>query len=86
MPIFRFEAVDATGARARGREGASDVETLARTLERRGLFLLDTRADDQPAPPALAFRRRREVLEFTRAMAAETGELPAVVPAMAVTA
>lgn len=77
MPIFRFEAVDATGARARGREEASDVETLARTLERRGLFLLDTRADDQPAPPALAFRRRREVLEFTRAMAAL---LPAGLP------
>ena len=77
MPIFRFEAVDATGARARGREEASDIEALARTLERRGLFLLDTRADDQPAPPALAFRRRREVLEFTRAMAAL---LPAGLP------
>jgi general secretion pathway protein F len=77
MPEFSFEAVDANGTRTRGSESAVDADTLARTLEGRGLYLLDVAEGAAERPPLFAARRRHEVLEFTRAMAAL---LPAGLP------
>lgn len=77
MPRFSFEAVDATGARARGIETAPSSAALVETLERRGLHLLDvTEARERPYDRFL-IGRGRQVLEFTRAMAAL---LPAGLP------
>jgi len=73
MPTFAYQAVDGLGKRTRGEAQAASSGALVRSLEERGLFVLDV------SESALAggsdsrrFRigRRREVLEFTRAMAA----------------
>ncbi|WP_396222485.1 type II secretion system F family protein [Gemmatimonas sp.] len=77
MPEFSFEAVDARGTRTRGTESAVDADALARALEGRGLYLLDITEDAAARPALLATRQRRDVLEFTRAMAAL---LPAGLP------
>ncbi len=77
MPEFSFEAVDASGARTRGTESAVNADALARTLEGRGLYLLDATEGAVERPPLFATRQRRDVLEFTRAMAAL---LPAGLP------
>lgn len=77
MPLFTFEAVDGSGARIRGTETASSASALTATLEARGLYLLDA-AEAAPRPTRpFAFGQRRDVLEFTRAMAAL---LPAGLP------
>ncbi|MCA2989921.1 type II secretion system F family protein [Gemmatimonas sp.] len=77
MPEFSFEAVDASGARTRGTESAVNADALARTLEGRGLYLLDATEGAVERPSLFATRQRRDVLEFTRAMAAL---LPAGLP------
>lgn len=77
MPVFSFEAVDARGTRANGREDAADAVQLARSLERRGLYLLEASEAEANSPRRVGFQRRRERLEFTRAMAAL---LPAGLP------
>ena len=77
MPLFTFEAVDAAGTRVRGTESASTAAVLTTTLEARGLHLLAAREADTANGWAWSFGHRRDVLEFTRAMAAL---LPAGMP------
>jgi general secretion pathway protein F len=70
MPTFAYRAVDAAGKRTRGELAATSAALLTRTLEERGLLVLEI----AEAAPAGAQRAgggagsRREVLEVTRAM------------------
>src|SRR5579871_1770868 len=76
MPTFAYQAVDGLGKRQRGEAQAASSGALVRTLEERGLFVLDVAESGAGAAGGGArktgfrFGRRREVLEFTRAMAA----------------
>ncbi len=73
MPTFAYQAVDGSGKRLRGQAQAVSSGALARTLEERGLFVLDVAEWNEAARGgARGFRlgRRREVLEVTRALAA----------------
>ncbi len=72
MPTYAYQAVDGSGKRTRGRAQAVSSGALARTLEERGLFVLDVDESGEGAATRRHFRfgRRREVLEVTRAMAA----------------
>jgi type II secretory pathway component PulF len=72
MPNFAYQAVDGSGKRLRGNAQAVSSGALTRTLEQRGLFVLDVAESAEAAPARRGFRlgRRREVLEVTRAMAA----------------
>ncbi len=71
MPTFAYEAVDGAGRRQRGQLSAESAGALSKSLEDRGLLVLKV---DESAPGAGAkwWRpgRKREVLEFTRAMSA----------------
>ncbi|HEY4217917.1 MAG TPA: type II secretion system F family protein [Gemmatimonadaceae bacterium] len=71
MPTYAYQAVDVAGKRTRGQADAASSGALARSLEERGLFVLDVAESTTPAS-GRGFRigRRREVLEVTRAMAA----------------
>jgi type II secretory pathway component PulF len=70
MPLFTFEAVNDAGTRAAGRRRAPSEAALARDLEARGLHVLAVRESaPPPVAPWQAARRRREVLEATRAIA-----------------
>jgi type II secretory pathway component PulF len=77
MPLFTFEAVDATGTRVRGSESASSSAALTSALEARGLYLLDVVEATASSGWPLSMGYRRDVLEFTRAMSAL---LPAGLP------
>jgi general secretion pathway protein F len=79
MPAFAYHAVDRSGRRVRGREAAATSEGLARILEERGWLVLDVEAtqSDPTSARIAAFRRRRAVLDLTRALAAL---LPAGMP------
>lgn len=70
MPSFAYEAVDAAGRRQRGRLMADSAAALAKSLEDRGLLVLQV-AESSGAAGTSWWRpgRTREVLEFTRAMA-----------------
>lgn len=72
MPTYAYQAVDGSGKRLRGNAQAVSSGALARTLEERGLFVLDVAESAEIAGARRGFRfgRRREVLEVTRAMAA----------------
>ena len=73
MPTFAYQAVDGSGKRLRGQAQAVSSGALARTLEERGLFVLDVAESSETANGgARGFRlgRRREILEVTRALAA----------------
>jgi type II secretory pathway component PulF len=73
MPTYAYQAVDGSGKRTRGHAQAVSTGALARTLEERGLFVLDVaESADGAAAGKRGFRlgRRREVLEVTRALAA----------------
>jgi type II secretory pathway component PulF len=73
MPTYAYQAVDGSGKRTRGHAQAMSSGALTRTLEERGLFVLDVaEAPEGAANGRRGFRigRRREVLEVTRAMAA----------------
>jgi type II secretory pathway component PulF len=72
MPTYAYQAVDGSGKRLRGNAQAVSTGALTRTLEERGLFVLDVAESADGAAPRRGFRfgRRREVLEVTRAMAA----------------
>ena len=73
MPTYAYQAVDGAGKRLAGHTVAASAGAAARTLEARGLLLLDL---DQAADgegsggPWFRLGRRREILEVTRAMAA----------------
>jgi type II secretory pathway component PulF len=80
MPTYAYKAVSADGRRSRGFEHAASPGALSRTLEDRGLLVLEV--GDAPADAATGggkfkFGLRREVLEVTRAMSAL---LPAGMP------
>jgi general secretion pathway protein F len=77
VPAFAYQAVDVTGKRLRGRAEAATPAALTRTLEDRGLLVLEVDAADAAAESGIGFGRRREVLEVTRALAAL---LPAGMP------
>src|SRR5687768_7127771 len=77
MPAFAYQAVDPAGKRLRGRAEAATPAALTRTLEERGLLVLEVDAADGAAEGGFGFGRRREVLEVTRALAAL---LPAGMP------
>jgi type II secretory pathway component PulF len=73
MPTFAYQAVDSLGKRQRGEAQAASIGAAVRTLEERGLFVLDVAeagADAATRKRSFRFGRRREVLEFTRAMSA----------------
>jgi len=73
MPTFAYQVVDSVGKRTRGEAQAASPGALARSLEERGLLVLEVAESGAGAGAGKAgFRigRRREVLEFTRAMAA----------------
>jgi type II secretory pathway component PulF len=72
MPTYAYQAVDGSGKRTRGQAQAVSSGALSRTLEERGLFVLDVSesADAVAAQGGFRFGRRREVLEVTRALAA----------------
>ena len=77
MPAFAYQAVDLTGKRLRGRAEAATPAALTRTLEDRGLLVLEVDPADAAQEGGFGFGRRREVLEVTRALAAL---LPAGMP------
>jgi general secretion pathway protein F len=72
MPTYAYQAVDGSGKRTRGQAQAVSSGALARTLEERGLFVLDVAESSEAvaARQGIRFGRRREVLEVTRALAA----------------
>ncbi len=73
---FAYEAVDRAGRRRRGTTSAASAATLARTLEERGLVVLDVSASVGEPGSELRSRDRprgRDVLEATRALAALSG-------------
>jgi type II secretory pathway component PulF len=72
MPTYAYQAVDGSGKRTRGQAQAVSSGALARTLEERGLFVLDVAesSDAVAMRQGIRFGRRREVLEVTRALAA----------------
>ena len=72
MPNYAYQAVDGSGKRLRGNAQALSSNALTRTLEERGLLVLEIAESAEGAGARRGFRfgRRREVLEVTRAMAA----------------
>lgn len=71
MPIFAYQAVDIAGKRQRGVADAVSSGALSRSLEERGLLVLEVAESSDASVERRRFRfgRRREVLEVTRAMA-----------------
>src|SRR5437879_1690454 len=73
MPTFAYQAVDFSGKRTRGHATAASTGALMRTLEERGLFVLEVNesaAGEGTTRRGFRIGRRREVLEVTRALAA----------------
>jgi type II secretory pathway component PulF len=74
VPTFAYQAVDRAGKRMRGKENAVSGGALSRTLEERGLLVIDVAESAADAGGGgggfFKFGRRREVLEVTRALAA----------------
>jgi type II secretory pathway component PulF len=80
MPTYAYKAVGGDGRRLKGFEHAASPGALTRTLEERGLMVLDVgdaASDAATGGRKWKFGLRREVLEVTRAMAAL---LPAGMP------
>jgi general secretion pathway protein F len=78
VPAFAYSAVDGAGKRLTGSAEAASAGALARTLEERGLIVIDVdAAEPESAGSGFGFGKRREVLEVTRAIAAL---LPAGMP------
>ena len=72
MPNFAYQAVDSAGRARNGEATAVSVGALTKSLEERGLLVLDvaeTRAGATKSAGGIRFGRRREVLEVTRALA-----------------
>ena len=72
---YAYRAVNAAGRRERGTAEAESVSALSRSLEARGLIVLDVGIAPAAVRPASMARggRRADVLELTRAMAALLG-------------
>jgi general secretion pathway protein F len=72
MPNFAYQAVDNAGRARNGEATAVSVGALTKSLEERGLLVLDvseTVAGATKSGKGFRFGRRREVLEVTRALA-----------------
>jgi general secretion pathway protein F len=72
MPNFAYQAVDSAGKARHGEATAVSIGALTKSLEERGLLVLDVaEAHAGAAKGAKGFRfgRRREILEVTRALA-----------------
>ena len=72
MPNFAYQAVDNAGRARNGEATAVSVGALTKSLEERGLLVLDvseTVAGATKSAKGFRFGRRREVLEVTRALA-----------------
>lgn len=71
MPTFAYEAVDGAGKRQRGESSAISAMALSKALEARGLLVLQV-AESTSGGGTRWWKpgRKREVLEFTRAMSA----------------
>jgi len=71
VPTFAYEAVDGAGKRQRGESSAISAMALSKSLEERGLLVL-TVAESATGGGTKWWKpgRKREVLEFTRAMSA----------------
>lgn len=72
MPNFAYQAVDSAGRARNGEATAVSVGALTKSLEERGLLVLDvseTRAGAAKTAKGIRFGRRREILEVTRALA-----------------
>ena len=69
---YTYRAVTAAGRRERGTAEAESVSALSRSLQARGLIVLDVEIEPSAASAAPTARggRRADVLELTRAMAA----------------
>ncbi|MGH7669476.1 MAG: type II secretion system F family protein [Gemmatimonadaceae bacterium] len=73
MPTYAYQAVDGAGKRQRGVATAAGPGALARSLEDRGLLVLDvseSSGSTAGGSAGIRFGRGREVLEVTRALAA----------------
>ncbi len=72
MPTYAYQVVDGGGKQTRGVSNAASAAALTRTLEDRGLMVLEvneTKAEAAASGGGFKFGSgRREVLEFTRAM------------------
>ncbi len=72
MPTYAYQVVDGGGKQTRGVSNAASAAALTRTLEDRGLMVLEvseTKAEAAAGGGGFKFGSgRREVLEFTRAM------------------
>ena len=72
MPNFAYQAVDSAGRARHGEATAVSVGALTKSLEERGLLVLDVaeaRAGAAKSGGGFRFGRRREILEVTRALA-----------------
>src|SRR5215208_3364699 len=72
MPNFAYQAVDTTGRARNGEATAVSVGALTKSLEERGLLVLDvaeTRAGTATSTKGFRLGRKREILEVTRALA-----------------
>src|SRR4051812_2488430 len=72
MPNFAYQAVDSAGRARNGEATAVSVGALTKSLEERGLLVLDvaeTRVGAAKSSAGFRFGRRREILEGTRALA-----------------
>jgi general secretion pathway protein F len=72
MPNFAYQAVDSAGRARNGEAAAVSAGALTKSLEERGLLVLDvneTRAGATKSAKGFRFGRRREILEVTRALA-----------------
>jgi type II secretory pathway component PulF len=72
MPNFAYQAVDNAGRARNGEASAVSIGALTKSLEERGLLVLDvaeTRVGATKSGGGFRFGRRREILEVTRALA-----------------
>ena len=72
MPNFAYQAVDNAGRARNGEATAVSVGALTKSLEERGLLVLDvaeTRTGATKTAKGFRIGRRREILEVTRALA-----------------
>src|SRR5262245_33762655 len=72
MPNFAYQAVDSAGKARHGEATAVSVGALTKSLEERGLLVLDvseTHVGETKSGKGFRFGRRREILEVTRALA-----------------
>jgi len=73
MPSYAYRAVDAAGVRHAGHTSADSPDGAARTLEERGLVVVEVREEAHASRAPRAGRRRQGVLDASRSLAALLG-------------